>query len=707
MRLLAIVLAALLASTGLCSALALPAQTPQCPFSRGFNLGGWFQDKSASELSNVYTVTDLENMMALGADHIRVPIDFGDMSFGGPGYAIDPILFMYLDRLVDWAETLGLYIILDYHPHATLADDPQRKQRLIAFWQQVAERYKARSNRVLYELHNEPYGLSDYEWGRLQGQVMDTIRAIDATRTLLVSPNAMSHFESLEALPWYADTRLIYTFHFYDPFLFTHQGTNWTDPSMESLTGVPYPYNAARMPPMPAAFRGTWLGQQWDWYADSATRATFQRRMDIAARFADARKVPIHCGEFGVWAPAAPQADRVRWYADIRSFLESDGIPWTMWGYKGGFGIYKQNTPGRFPDDLDTAVAQALGLSVPSSLAIQPDISDMAIYDDLVGDYFFDGGHSGTLDLHDASDPAEGAQCLRWTGASRYSAIAWCFTNPRDLSQLKNGDYRLRFRIKTDSPGLRFDIRFLDTDLDDGRDHPWRMVKTVDSSLVPMDGQWHELEIALRDMSDVGAWDDGTWYGSQGSFDWTRVDRIEIVAEHQAIQGISLWLDDIRIVAPPAARATGSNLPPGVLLANGDFASGMAHWGTYTRVSSGVAAQFVIHSGALNAYFLGETADPWSVQLMQQGIPLVQGAAYVVEFAAWADADRSMLVALTRVGASSDSYASQTFEVTTTPTSYRFAFVMTEPADPAARFVVAMGASNVTLRLAGLSLEKE
>ena len=530
-----------------CSATLLQGQSPQCPFTRGFNLAGWFQGASAGEISNVYTLTDLEHMMALGADHVRVPIDLYNLAGDGPGYVIDPILLLYLNRLVDWTEHLGLYIILDNHTHVPLSDDAERSDRLIALWQQMADHFKNRSELLHYEILNEPFGLADAEWGTLQRLVIEAIRAIDVTHTVIVAPNAMSHFDHLDLLPEYADANLIYTFHFYDPFLFTHQATNWTDPSMENLTGVPFPYDASRMPAMPAAFTGNWLGQLWEGYDQAGTRAALQGRMQIAVQFRDSRHVPIHCGELGVWQPGAVYEDRIQWHADIHAFLETDSIAWTLWGYKGGFGIYKENSQGDFPEDLDLPLLDALGLNRPGAVEIRPDTSGMILYDDLVDGRFFDGGTSGTLNLHDTGDPAQGLHCLHWTGATRYSAVTWRFTDPRDFSWLKDQGYRIRFQIKTDTPTLRFDLRFLDTDLSDGTDHPWRMVKTIDHSAVAMDGAWQEVDFALKDMIDAGAWHNGIWYNAENKFDWTRIDRFEIVAEHHDLNTNNLWLDEIEI----------------------------------------------------------------------------------------------------------------------------------------------------------------
>jgi len=686
------------------------AATVQTPFARGFNLGGWFQGASAQDITNFNTITDLENMVALGADHVRVPIDLRNMSGDGPSYTIDPILFMYLDRLVDWCEALGLYVILDNHTLLSLDADPESEARTVTVWRQMAAHFADRSELVLYEILNEPIGMPTWEWGRIQQKAIDAIRAVDTTHTIIVSPAEMGSYDELRELPWYDDDNLIYTFHFYDPFLFTHQGTYWTDPSMETLSGVPYPYSASRMPSMPRSFSGTWLAQQWDWYADAGTAASLADRMSVPVRFGTQRRALIYCGEFGVWAPAAAHADVVRWYADVRALLDADGIGWAMLDDTGPFGIYEQDSNQVFPDDLDLEIVRALGLNVPAPPAIEPETTAWVIYDDLVSGYLFDGGHGGTLDLYDRSDPAEGAYCVRWTNASRYSVVSWRLSAPRDLSLLAAEGWRLRFWVKSDTLGMSFDLRFLDTDTG-GQDHPWRMAKTIDSSLVPMDGAWHQIEFALRDMLDVGAFDDGTWYGSEGTFDWSRIERFEIAAEQQSLSGKNLWLDGIEIVAPAAVDASDDTADTGAassanLLANGDFSDGMANWDSYVHASGGVDAQFIVYGGALHAYILGVGAEAWYIQLIQHGIPLESGKTYAVELTASADSARTIHVGLTRDSGDYGSYATETIALTTQPTTYRFTFTMTA-ADPAARFVVEMGTSDVNVKLANLSVSEQ
>src|SRR5690606_13400272 len=75
---------------------------------------------------------------------------------------------------------------------------------------------------------------------------------------------------------------------------------------------------------------------------------------------------------------------------------------------------------------------------------------------------------------------------------------------------------------------------------------PWRMGATIDNTVTTFNGQWQEVRILLKSLVEKGAWDE-IWYEPQGLFDWTNIDRLEIVPEHQPLTGVSICYDDIKI----------------------------------------------------------------------------------------------------------------------------------------------------------------
>ena len=183
------------------------------------------------------------------------------------------------------------------------------------------------------------------------------------------------------------------------------------------------------------------------------------------------------------------------------------------------------------------------------------------IYDDFIGAGIFDDSYpgSGTLDFYSQTTPQVGSRCIYWTGVAQYSTIAFDFRPDIDLSLLESHGHELRFWVRGNTPSAKFDVRFIDSKIS-ASDHPWRMGKTIDNSLAPFDGAWHQVVLPLSQLEDKGSFDNGTFYNPEGKFDWKFVERFEIDAEYGALTGIDFWFDDIRVagdvVIPPVTAVT-------------------------------------------------------------------------------------------------------------------------------------------------------
>jgi hypothetical protein len=170
---------------------------------------------------------------------------------------------------------------------------------------------------------------------------------------------AWSSADDLCALPPPVFDRLIYTFHFYEPHVFTHQGAGWGKSEWEPVRGIGYPPspNEAERIEEPSAHEAVRC------YVDEGWGA---RRVDEwvarAAAWGARHGVPIWCGEFGVYAAFSPPASRVRWLRDAREAFERHGVGWTTWDYRGGFAMVRPKPePGGAPE-FDPGVLDALGL---------------------------------------------------------------------------------------------------------------------------------------------------------------------------------------------------------------------------------------------------------------------------------------------------------------------------------------------------------
>lgn len=535
------------------------------PFHRGVNLTNWLQANSARQIQfTKYTKKDFENIKSLGCDVIRLPINLHFMTDGAPNYNIDPLFYTFLDQAVDWAEELQIHLILDNHTFDPAANtDPNVGAVLEKVWTQMAAHYKDRSNYIYYEVLNEPHGIADAQWNTIQQSIVNVIRTVDTKHTIIVGPAGWNSYNNLAAMPTYSDTNLIYTFHFYDPFVFTHQGATWGDPSMAALANVPFPYDASKMPTFPASLRGTWVESAFNNYQNDGTTTKVKQLIDIAVQFKENRNVKIFCGEFGVYIPNSNNDDRVFWYDTVRKYLEEKGIAWTSWDYHGGFGIFNKAGNDLFDHDLNLPLLRALGFNVPvqSVYVPRPDSTGFPIYTDYIENQIFESSYgNGTLDFYSTQQPQIGERCLYWTGADQYNVIGFDFTPNKDLLYLVNNNFILDFWVRGNTPGATFDIRFLDTKTSDPNDHPWRMRVTIDESRAKWDNQWHQVRIPLKNFAESGSWDNNNWYNPQGKFDWKTVDRLEIVSEQSALTSVKFWFDQLQIMTlTPTAVAEAEN----------------------------------------------------------------------------------------------------------------------------------------------------
>jgi len=524
------------------------------PFKRGVNLTGWFQYISSVRQIQFtkFTKQDLINIKSLGCDVIRLPIELHLMTNGEPDYTIDPLFYYFLDQIIDWAEELELHLILDNHS-SNGPTDPSIGDILVPVWTQMAQHYKDRSTYIYYEVLNEPHDISDTMWNQIQQRVIDAIRGVDQKHTIIIGPAGWNSYNNLRKMPRYRDDNLIYTFHFYDPFVFTHQGANWTDPSLVPLAGVPFPYDYARMPDCPPELQNTWISSNLANYRNTGTPEHVRELIDIAVNFKTARNVPLFCGEFGVFMHNCNDQDRVYWYNVVRNYLERKGIAWTTWDYKGGFGLFEQGTSEMFDNDLNIPLVEALGFNVPpqQDFILIPDVEGFDLYLDYIAPNIIESNYitKGILDYYSQDNPASGDYCIHWTGVDQYNSITFRFSPVKDLSLLVGRGFAIDFWVRCDIPDAKFDIRFVDTKTEDPVDRPWRMRYTIDRNVAVWNGQWNHLQIPLNAFSGHGSWDDG-WYNPVGAFDWTATEHFEIVSEFHDLVGIHFYFDDIRVVEP-------------------------------------------------------------------------------------------------------------------------------------------------------------
>jgi len=220
-----------------------------------------------------------------------------------------------LDWAVDNALANDLMVILDMHEFHAMAENPEgRKAMWIAFWKQVAGRYQDRSDKVLFELLNEPFSnLTNELWNKYLLEGLAVVRKSNPHRTVIIGPTHYNQINQLDSLILPEEDRnIIVTIHYYTPMDFTHQGAWWA--GRADLRDVP------------------WLG-------------TAEEKQMIRDDFAKAQtwskeqNRPLFLGEFGVYDKADMES-RTRYLSFLINTIENLGWSWAYWQFDSDFIVY-------------------------------------------------------------------------------------------------------------------------------------------------------------------------------------------------------------------------------------------------------------------------------------------------------------------------------------------------------------------------------
>jgi endoglucanase len=140
---------------------------------------------------------------------------------GEGGYASQKSLMQSVQDIVQWSEEVGIYVIIDWHvltpgdPNHWLTGQGAAQANAADFWNEIATLYKGKQH-VLYEICNEPNGVS---WPLVKSyadSIIATIRAVDPETVILVGTPTWSQDIHLAAAdPVAQPYNVMYAFHFY------------------------------------------------------------------------------------------------------------------------------------------------------------------------------------------------------------------------------------------------------------------------------------------------------------------------------------------------------------------------------------------------------------------------------------------------------------------------------------------------------------
>lgn len=323
-------------------------------FEHGMGIGGWLtnykrfnvlpQDRrlcltvgDMEHFATYITESDIQYIAKLGMDHIR--LGFDQIVFEQEPFVYREEIFGHVDNFISWCKKYGLNVVLNMHKavgnycdikeDVELLDDEKLQERFIALWLAFEKRY-SNDNSIAFELLNEVRDVEPQKWNELSKKTVDAIRELNKERIIIIGSTCWNSPDTLKDLQIYDDEKIVYTFHNYAPFAFTHQQGVLQKDTLYYNRKMPYPCDIERYRDYERVVNG-----------ENESLQNFEN-MDItfirdalkgAVEFVESNPNKIlWCGEFGtirhaniVW--------RENWMRDMITVLKENGIPYCVWNY--------------------------------------------------------------------------------------------------------------------------------------------------------------------------------------------------------------------------------------------------------------------------------------------------------------------------------------------------------------------------------------
>jgi endoglucanase len=313
---------------------------------RGVNLAYWLSQRAFSttwemDPDTFITRDDFFQLAGWGIDFVRLPVDEAVLWNADRAAAAEDRL--RLRAALDYAGEAGLAVILDFHTvegndctkgSQQLYSDPALQKNYLSRCAELARWTSDLPEDFLYlEPLNEPTALRDAEWDDLFDRAAAAIREVSPGRKLVKGPTEYQHTRRFSGMRIPNDPNLILSFHFYEPFLFTHYRIGWHGLVADCPEGVCYPgpvlgaEQVALLSPSQREKFSPWIDTVWN-------LDELDRLIGPCAERAAQAGLPLICGEFGCMAKC-PTEDRRRWFMDLLQLFDRYGIGACLWNYKG------------------------------------------------------------------------------------------------------------------------------------------------------------------------------------------------------------------------------------------------------------------------------------------------------------------------------------------------------------------------------------
>ncbi len=342
--------------------------------SRGINIPRWLWlgPEPATELSKRVSSDDLDLILAVGFRHVRIPIQWKTIYDASEPSRLNQRSLKLLDKGIQILIKRELGVIIDLHHiklegessnySGPIEHDPEFVNTFVDFWSSFAKHLSQFDpDYVFLEPMNEPTFVGHTEdWIPIQNRLIAAIRKSAPKHTILATSAHWANLHTFLKLKPVEDKNIVYNFHFYEPFPFTHQGASWTSDHVRPMREVPYPSTPELVKKAVALVNNKKSKDTLVDYGKKQWNAkTINDEIDKAGQWAKKYDVPVTCNEFGAYRNYAPRESLLNWHRDLIAALERHGVGWSKWELDGGFGFFNKKD-GKLVVDKELAEAMKL-----------------------------------------------------------------------------------------------------------------------------------------------------------------------------------------------------------------------------------------------------------------------------------------------------------------------------------------------------------
>jgi aryl-phospho-beta-D-glucosidase BglC (GH1 family) len=242
---------------------------------------------------------------------VRIPMRWDEHLGKTPPYKVVDLWMNRMETIVDWALERDLFVVLNSHHDDWIKQNynETNKARFDSLWTQISNRFKNKSDKLFFEILNEPHGLTKAQNDDMHARVLQIIRKTNPSRIVIFQGHDWGGSDQLLQAAIPQDSFLIGSFHSYDPFQFTHY-----DEEIGQIT-----------------------------WGTSGDITAIDNKFKQVKQWSDENNIPVFLGEFGA-QKKCDYNSRMKHYRTYVTLAEKYGFAHCAWDDGGNFRIMERQT---------------------------------------------------------------------------------------------------------------------------------------------------------------------------------------------------------------------------------------------------------------------------------------------------------------------------------------------------------------------------